>query len=475
MKKLFASLACGLLLFTLAGRANTQFIVHVPPVVPPVTPPSSTTVCNTGTVRFVKTAATGSGTGLDWTNAMALPVTPTRGVTYCVATGTYPTKTFSTAASGSTVITIRGATTTDHGTDVGWSNAFGVDTTQATWGNPTFSTGFWVFDGAVGELVSTRATYGFAITRTLAGSANAAFFIDSASAGVPNLTVAHTAMQSPAGDQEKTAIRGTTTHNYINLTVQSCLLDNFEGGVVSEGGTNTGWLIERTYFLNGFSSPAHHGEDINPNSGAMSGAIIRYNIFDGTDPIGDKTGTIVANNSDNVNAQIYGNVFTGQITGNGMITGTSQGNMTGAVVYNNTIIDNDPTNGGGGTGCVFSGPGTGDIAQNNIIANQSAQNCGFTSDYNLYISGTGAPAETHGQTSASSTFFVNRVGKDYHLTVATTTGNPLSSPFNQDRFGNTRGADGVWDRGAFEFCAGGCTFTQVFSPRVVWAFLFRRL
>ena len=34
-------------------------------------------------------------------------------------------------------------------------------------------------------------------------------------------------------------------------------------------------------------------------------------------------------------------------------------------------------------------------------------------------------------------------------------GDTLSSPYDIDMFGTTRGADAVWDRGAYEYDAGG--------------------
>jgi hypothetical protein len=38
-----------------------------------------------------------------------------------------------------------------------------------------------------------------------------------------------------------------------------------------------------------------------------------------------------------------------------------------------------------------------------------------------------------------------------HLSAPTEAGNTLSSPFDLDPDGATRGADGTWDRGVYEF------------------------
>src|SRR5437899_8360956 len=57
--------------------------------------------------------------------------------------------------------------------------------------------------------------------------------------------------------------------------------------------------------------------------------------------------------------------------------------------------------------------------------------------------------------------FVDWVNENYHLLAATQAGNTLSAPYNTDPDGNTRGADGVWDRGAFEFGASAPIISSV--------------
>src|SRR5690242_5411123 len=95
--------------------------------------------------KYVRQGATGS-TCVDWANACnTLPSSLTRGDTIYVATGNYGSYTFSTAASGSTVITIKKATVADHGTATGWSDTYG--TGQAVWTGWTIRSDNWVFDG----------------------------------------------------------------------------------------------------------------------------------------------------------------------------------------------------------------------------------------------------------------------------------------------------------------------------------------
>src|SRR6185437_10662450 len=82
---------------------------------------------------YIASAASGSGNGSSWTNAyrgfgkasgQVDPSAMSRGVRYWIANGTYGTQTFSTPDSGTSVITIEGATTANHGPASDWSSSF---------------------------------------------------------------------------------------------------------------------------------------------------------------------------------------------------------------------------------------------------------------------------------------------------------------------------------------------------------------
>lgn len=110
-----------------------------------------------------------------------------------------------------------------------------------------------------------------------------------------------------------------------------------------------------------------------------------------------------------------------------------EGNM---VAYNNTIVDNMT----GNSGFRFFST-SGSIARNNI----------------LYQTGGASQAmevETANNNSlyTSSPPFLNP-GGDFRLSGALA-GASLSSTYNQDMLGSTRGSDGVWDRGAYEYNSG---------------------
>ena len=100
-------------------------------------------------VFCVRAGATGSGNGSDWNNAYpSLPGNLQRGATYYIADGSYGTYTFNDPTSGSTPITIKKATLSDHGPAAGWQSGFGDG--QAVFNSTlNFTTRYWVFDGSV--------------------------------------------------------------------------------------------------------------------------------------------------------------------------------------------------------------------------------------------------------------------------------------------------------------------------------------
>ena len=96
----------------------------------------------------VKQTATGAGTGADWSNALGANFTPARGNIYYLADGTYGGKSWTTATSGTTLITIRKATAGDHFTETGWTAADGDGAASFTsW---DISSSNWLFDGVTG-------------------------------------------------------------------------------------------------------------------------------------------------------------------------------------------------------------------------------------------------------------------------------------------------------------------------------------
>jgi hypothetical protein len=162
------------------------------------------------------------------------------------------------------------------------------------------------------------------------------------------------------------------------------------------------------------------------------------------------------------------NVFGGNNGGNGVITSTGASGIKNTVVYNNTIVNVT-------TGPWFGplGFNTSNTVKNNIVWNSP---CSYgaaspaTHTHNSFLSCTDtAPTETSGQV-ASLNPFVASGSSNYHLTDGTgvTAGDStIGATYNTDIDGVTRGADGTWDRGAYEFVSGASATSGLMQGGVV--------
>jgi hypothetical protein len=420
-------------------------------------------------IHHVRAGATGSATGDDWTNAYpTLPSSLVRGDTYYIATGTYAGRTFNTPASGTALITIKGATNADHGTNTGWSASMSVSTadggTQATFTSGLiFNTSYWVFDGVVGAVGSRKTTdYGFKMNPV-----NYAVRVFNLSSAITDVMISHISAVAPTGDVEKFFLStDNSTKSVHKVTWSHNLLNGWSNAqwATSAGLAMNDWLAEYNIILNGYSSAANHGEDINNNYGYLDRFTIRYNIFEGRT---SGTATIVGGLNGPVGTYyIYGNVFKNQVSGDGTIACVHE-NAT-MYVYNNTFINvtsggSGPYMGGTASDCVLSG----EIA-NNVLYSMSAglgtATSGMTRQYNAYFSTTNTPSENNGYVTSGNPF-VDHANGNFGLTssVATTmpAGRTLSSPYNFDMFGKSR--SGFWYRGAIQF-ESGSSLTPPPSP-----------
>ena len=110
--------------------------------------------------HYICPGATGTHSGAEWTDAYTgigsatgniNPASMTRGDTYYVANGQVTlaasTTNFSTADSGTSLITIQKATDANNGTSTGWTNG-GTGTcnsSQALFGPMNFSSDYWTW------------------------------------------------------------------------------------------------------------------------------------------------------------------------------------------------------------------------------------------------------------------------------------------------------------------------------------------
>jgi hypothetical protein len=395
--------------------------------------------------RYVRAGANGNGS--DWANAYpSLPATLVRGDTYYIADGSYPSHTFKDSQSGSTPITIKKATVSNHGTSIGWDNSYGDG--QAVF-NATlrFETGNYVLDGQ---------------TRNEADWFAGTFY---------GIKIAHN------GQDQNIVIAGGSASS--NIAIKYVFVDAIEGNLPTDrtirryaidtdtygGSIATGLLFHRMYvhgsnnvwFLrttNGavveysaakdaVGNGANHAEAVNLFYSGNN-AIVRYNKFKDMYVAGGATAIVAITYADGL--QFYGNVVSNFSDGDGAI-GFDGYYSSHNRVYNNTFID-----GTGACGTAW-GSGTDNLVYNNLFINCRTVGLAGTHDYNGF-SDSNSRGEAHPQVNLATSIFANYAGGDFRLTSNTSPGMFLGTPFNLDMSDKVRGADGVWDRGAFEYSAG---------------------
>jgi hypothetical protein len=396
--------------------------------------------------KCVTPSGTGSGTGNDWNNTLSWSsATPVRGDTWYLADGTYASKTLDTANSSTTVITIKKATASDHVTETGWSSGMGDG--QATISELTLGSDYWTVDGVQRNESDWKDgnSYGIRVTSVTASTAL-----------TPGVAASHIVMRYiNGGGAEGTTYTGSEpTHVFriagfdeiaTDWTIERCYMHNIGSIALCHlYGLDTG-LIQYNWLGNAWGKEAIIG------SITFKNVVIRYNML--KDAAGDTglpgegaTADIAIWNSDNAgdfdNNKIYGNIIwrtRDENNGGTIVVGGDNGVGWAGVpasnteVYNNTIAGIQNALGG----LILINGGTGNIARNNLWWDTGT------------FSGASANTESD-NVIASSDPFVNYATGDFHLASAIA-GFSLSSPYNVDLEGETRGGDGTFDVGALEF------------------------
>lgn len=436
------------------------FITNIPVIIPPITNPPAT-----GIIFYVKAGANGSQNGSDWNNAYSsLPSTLVRGATYYISGGTYSGYSFNTANNGTSLITIRKATIADHGNNTGWVDILG--TSQALFGSMTFVTDYYVIDGVTGggpgqwqnnlgiKIKSGGFNISFTGNRTKIqllhmdvennGRADArqnehSFY---ATGGVSDIRVAYSYWHD-------VSICFFFTRGANRITVEYSKFARNGQAEWIDGLHRTAW-----------------------SATTDNNMIIRNCIFE---DICNTAVFSIVNGSGNADGwKIYGNVivWTGNYQDaycsalidvrNDNALGVSPAiiNMVASnwEVYNNNIIN---WIGGSSAGSRI-GAGSNNKIYNNIwyknIANEISM-WNSSANYNWYYGnirteGCNPPCSKDIKVGANDIIgtsdpFVDWKNGNFQLKKSIGTGIP--TPFTTDAFGKTRGADGNWDIGAYEF------------------------
>jgi len=433
----------------------------------------SAPVAQAAALHYVRAGATGTGSGSDWTNAYtSLPATLSRGDVYYIADGTYGGYTFDDSVSGTLVITVKKATIADHGTDTGWQTSYGSAVARFT-GQLYLNTSYIDIDGVTG---SGTTGYGIEIFP--------AFPSDLIVLGpnVSNISLKYiNAHNFPDGTPESTMTASTSnffeifkaTYGSSNVYVGNSYFHHTFGCIFQYVGAN-GYTLENNYFSSNASTAAWHGAGMCDQS--SDNMIVRYNVWQ--DIRGSAVFDLIEGPDTSDNFQIYGNVIWQTPTSGASVAAIigvwndSSNSRTASnwKVYNNSIVNMN-----GIDSMYFASP-TGsniDIKNNYWYCNRTDESytkymyisdVGVSYDYNWYSAcahpwafkpGPHEPALIAGPNSQLSSDntnpFINWSVGDFHLSGPTSAGYSLVSPFNMDPDGKIRAADGIWDRGAYEY------------------------
>lgn len=428
--------------------------------------------------RYVRQSAAGSNNGTDWTNAYTSlsGATYSRGDLIYVADGSYAGHTFNTAVSGTATIELRKATVEDHGTSTGWDDTYGDGQAIVT-SNMLFYTSYWIVNGQSRNSDWQKGTisqYGFKI--------NGCRLDNGSGSGGSNLTFTYCDLH---GDGRDSGNGDDVIYSLVsnsNVTFQSCSLRDSDRTIWINAGGLTNWVIDRCYIARNTSSAAVHGEMWSV-WGTATTVQFSFNVVE------DITGTaIIAGINDGTMSEwdIYGNVFKYTDAGashqytaiegtefglSGARPGTANDGVSGFIFVANDVSNNNfgdninvynnsfhGINGNFSGVIIQAGTGSNEV-RNNMWYDCVATGHNFTGtiSHNWYYLTTSSGDSSGTKQTGSSNLFTDADTNDYSLTAATDAGFSLSSPFNVDRNGVTRGSDGMWDRGAFEFAGGGAS------------------
>jgi hypothetical protein len=316
---------------------------------------------------YVRAAASGAGTGADWTNAytgfgtgtgQVNPNSLTRGVTYYIAGGSYNTSsttTFNTPDSGTTTVTIQAPTIASHGTATGWSNAYQA---QALFGPIDVETDYWIVNGVYrGSGTGLPATdwrtgYGFKVYNR--SGSNAPINTGQAvgigiypSTGGNNVIIEYVEAVGSGDTLGLHADRGIQDNDGQDPLIQDCYIHDTGGVTVLLDSIGTGTVLY-SWLMNDQSTPAVHAEGM-----ALRGPTamtVAYNYLENEEGSGYIATPCPANgcNTGRGTWSFYGNVFLSNLS---EFNGTQFGvyNITSATpsgantIYTGTFIT--PANG----------------------------------------------------------------------------------------------------------------------------------
>jgi hypothetical protein len=411
-----------------------------------------------GANYYVRKGATGTGSGVNWTNAWpdfssinyrALSC----GDTVWIAGGTY-TSTLATGISCTSgkPIAFNRVLASDPvpSAAVGWNSSF--DSLVDIKASPGINvSGNYVTVDGRSRYPAT--TYGIRVTIPASGGNGV---VAAQTGSVDNLRLYNIEVLGPYCTSSapcSTAAYGVniapSTNNVTNLLVSNCSIHG-----ISEALRASNWNVA-TIEYNHIADTANDGVDHEDviYSYPSSNVIWRYNIIDNSPNDG-----LFFEFGGATNLYFYGNIFYGST--DSFLTTKAPGTYGPIHIYNNVFQAPSGTNYGWITsnGSTMS---SSDEVYNNVFYNVSNDLGAAKSGYNAYsyttLNGYPWPSNETGSFSFvdNGSVFVSVSGGNFHLaagSVLIDKGKALTADgyINKDIDGDTRGADGSWDVGAYE-------------------------
>jgi hypothetical protein len=296
-----------------------------------------------------------------------------------------------------------------------------------------------VFDGVFG---TGKASHGIWVDSAATADGDGAIQVETNGS---NLIFRHIeANNAPALNSNGSRVFDTKSAlSSSNVTLQFMYLHGGRAWVsLNSFSAPANMLIENSYFANsGSGDPALHSAGFTLAN--ANNVTLRYSVIENM--LGGSNTTYIEPQFNANQVYVYGNVFWGtssnESTGQGIFAVTSTDHCTNCFIYNNTIVGLH----------TFSGIWCGNTSGQSITVDNNVWQ-GNPATPNLV--GQGGAVCTDGGHNVMNTggvSFVNQALGDFHLAAPTSAGGTLSSLFTLDPDGKTRGADGTWDRGAYEF------------------------
>jgi hypothetical protein len=370
-------------------------------------------------------------------------------------------------SSNPATISIKKATPADHCTDTGW-NASTMGSGQAIFHLLTLSSDFVTLDGQT--RTSLNSGYGIYVDMSCASGKCYGLYM-----GNPYYTSSYYNIRyvgvSGNGYSVTDTIQDDCVYlaraDYVTMSYMYVTQCSMAPYIVNGYGKHI--VLEYSYITENGSTPTNHGgtwQDV----GGGSDKTFRYNLIE--NPTGTAVFAFIPVGSVGTISDyyVYGNVVysTGQgAVGDGLFASFSPNQTNNNIkIFNNTIV--------GFNKCCDAGiklgdTDNGDTAYNNIWYNNTVpvSLSGLNDeDYNTFLNGgSGKGSHDVNIATGATSPFVNAGGPtyDFHLTGENSN---LTGGFNTssilpgnttDPDGLTRGADGTWERGAYEYAAGAST------------------